>query len=1518
MTRGERAKGAFWTAIEAADLVFEAEDGRVAPAYVEPSGFDEARAAVDRLGQRFTQLPGSIRNALDAASRSADLLSGDRLQGLSEVVQNADDVHATEVRFLLTDDALVVAHNGAPVTLSNVLALATPWLTTKTSESRSTGRFGIGLMTLRSLATTLEVHCDPYHVRLGEPTVSAIQPFKPPTFMTGSGWTFLRVPFDGPALSDAELGAWLGRWDDLALLFLRDVQRVVRLDGNGNTVQQLSLRWQEMSSLIGEVAGSPIDVGRRRARTTDGREWIVYTAEPSSPPRLHRARKKAAKTTPMGVALPLEAVEAGVLYAGLPLTSTRLSARANAQFDPLASRQGLAATAWNRALLSALADLWSIAVLDLFSTEPREAWRTVPVSQSAEVPSAGDSLELFETLLLERARHVVVASLSFPISEMGRLGIANLAVEEKRLEGVLTTEEIAAVAGLPAALPTDVRDDGGSWRVVLGDWRDAGAALPPTVLVSDALQLLNERERAPASVVQLVAAGIDSGLTDELGSLPCIVTEDGKHVAPPGPDDELVIVAEATPLAEQLGIALRLHPAFLADSSEAKTVLGWLRKRGALLGTGDVTAVVRRLAAMGAAGHVLPDALSDAQAQALRDAFEALPADERQALGLGVGCAVRVHGYTYDRRGRKRACTVRPVQAYLPKSLDREPDGFAEAAASATGLTWIAGRYANVLRSPTGRGGVGALRLLRLLGAETAPRLRIHPSAQQRFMDRRLGVPAAIGSGPVEREKSLERIGATFTLQDHDSPDLQLVIEHIASERAARRRRERASALLGTLARAWPDRLADLAVVTAAYDYMQWNVRGEIRAFWLWNAGNVAWLDDTQGVPQRPVDLRLRTHATVALYGADIGGYLHPDLDATNRRSVLDALGVTGEPTTQELVGRLEALQGTSTGADTTTDAAVVYQALAERIRLAVRGPGYMSIERIRAAFSRRPGLVRTPTGWRTPQQVLAGPPIFGSRRDFVPPVPQTEGLWTALRVPGPSVKDCVDVLGEIARSRQASDATDQVIMLETLRNLALSLPQTEVDAALARRLTRLPLWTSLGWRSARPVYAIDDPPLADRLGSKIAIWLPGGSIEQFRTLIGRLRIHELSSADTKVVNPDNAEVNTEASELFRSAMRLLREDLARNDPDVAQATTVAWDVMEAMSVSVHQYLRVRVSGPRDGDLRETVEVDAKADVQRGVIFVSHLSLVPRAEGGGRAIAGLFTRDRRRVAQAWRTAWDEAEAGKRAADLVLAEEQAAKAAAQTEADIEARTVAVREQIKTRHQRGANEAGRPSKPETPKLTTGSRVAGASTPTRTLVDPNALQLRDTKGRLVGSVGEGNHPKSDDGKRPRGLAPPKRGAASPRSHSAPPGYTPVSRETIGLDLVRRVLGSDADQIADLRMQHGVGADAVDELDQFYELKVSAGPEPDQVTLTDSEVQRALAEPDFFLVVVSEVEGSRACPKVRIIADPLKQLNPADTGSVTLTGVRAARSLLFEFEQQGEKSATVTTQHNSPDVDA
>lgn len=87
------------------------------------------------------------------------------------------------------------------------------------------------------------------------------------------------------------------------------------------------------------------------------------------------------------------------------------------------------------------------------------------------------------------------------------------------------------------------------------------------------------------------------------------------------------------------------------------------------------------------------------------------------------------------------------------------------------------------------------------------------------------------------------------------------------------------------------------------------------------------------------------------------------------------------------------------------------------------------------------------------------------------------------------------------------------------------------------------------------------------------------------------------------------------------------------------------------------------------------------------------------------------------------------------------------------------------------------------------------------------------------------------------------------------------------------------------------------MDELKRFYELKVSAGGEPNEVTLTSSEWRRAKSSPEFFLVIVSDVEGADTRPSIRIISRPLDQLEQRPSGTVKLSGVRDATSLTYSF---------------------
>src|SRR5260370_3594592 len=108
----------------AARAVFNNPDGE--PEF-EPDDVASARAAVECLESLFASVPGTFTAVLEGARSGAEMLSGDRLQGLSEIVQNADEARATEVHISLQPDALLIAHNGRPVSLRDVHALATPW-----------------------------------------------------------------------------------------------------------------------------------------------------------------------------------------------------------------------------------------------------------------------------------------------------------------------------------------------------------------------------------------------------------------------------------------------------------------------------------------------------------------------------------------------------------------------------------------------------------------------------------------------------------------------------------------------------------------------------------------------------------------------------------------------------------------------------------------------------------------------------------------------------------------------------------------------------------------------------------------------------------------------------------------------------------------------------------------------------------------------------------------------------------------------------------------------------------------------------------------------------------------------------------------------------------------------------------------------------------------------------------------------------------------------------------------------
>ena len=587
-------------------------------------------------------------------------------------------------------------------------------------------------------------------------------------------------------------------------------------------------------------------------------------------------------------------------------------------------------------------------------------------------------------------------------------------------------------------------------------------------------------------------------------------------------------------------------------------------------------------------------------------------------------------------------------------------------------------------------------------------------------------------------------------------------------------------------------------------------------------------------------------------------------------------------------------------------EAAIVYKALSHDL-VTTTFLSDLDSNQLRNEFQRGQGLLLTNLGWLPPRSVLAGPRIFRDYRAFAPQVEDTEPLWNALNLREPSPEDCLRVIYRIARKRGGPEGEDETILLETLRTLALH--HRNGNSVQPRRLSRLALWTSNGWVRDRPVYpaiclpgtgcdgsyATDDPVLAKGLRNQLPLWEPGGELEQFQPLLGLLRVERIRTADAEVIDPLLADVDLEATELFQKAWNLLEEDLARNDPELAAGIHVPWETVGGFEVRVHPSLLLRVHTALDGTGAEYIsEIDAIVDAALGSTFIRHSAVLPRVDGGGRALAALFEGNTRRLAQAWRAACDQAEAGIEARRVELARQRDERERAHVEQEIKSRTSSFREATAA----NGGSAGRSEKATSSTGSDrGSRDAGPKAtdlgPPRTLVDPNSLEILDPQGRIE----KGTSTTHRKGSRSGGLVDPKQVSTPTRNRSPLRGYSDKDKEDVGMDLVHKLLSSDRQEIVDLRSQRNVGADAIDSMDRFYELKVIAGAEPDLVTLTNSEVQRAMSDDNFFLIVVSGIEGIDARPKVRVFVDPLNQLQQTYHGSITLSGVRSTESLVYEF---------------------
>lgn len=1466
---------------------------------------DWARAAVARIGEIIADQPSMLQASKDGASKGASTLSPRPFQGLVECLQNADDLGATELHVAYRAGScpdLLIVHDGAPVNLADVGAMLLPWLSTKDKDAEKSGRFGIGQQTLNSLGGPIALHASPFHfvMHANGPDLCDPEPDIEGVYDSVRRDTMLSVPLAPSVTRDSIIEA-VGELNVDALIFLKSIRSLYFHDLEDPANNEIFAVEVSKSGL------EAIDFGDEKASVEIADVRIVgpvasglancyrrYSTQRSVKAGMKRSNKATGTTTPIAIAVPMGTAHSLRISDRMPLpVSTGLTIGLNAQFDPDSARSTLQPNEWNEARFADLGQLVTWSALRTFGTDTSSAWNHVPLNVEVDQTPEWVAMQV-RNLVIDACHEALRSHLEFPTAT-GSVGLSELVYEAEELESLLTEEDVTALRSDCLALPRKSRDPYGRWRNVLEELNAS-----QVLSVEDALEVIDgSPNRGPQWYVNFAVLAKHHNIINQFVARPSLLLADDTVTARPSAADFWVLVEHANldALATRLGLVRRIHPAYVESGISTERFLAEIRSKKLLFENCDQPADVFEILGRGNSALVEEDAavkLENAELLELRNAWARLPREGLNELGMKVGRRVQLKATWYEGDGKRIKGWARPIDMYMPGAIDRESDSFAKAAGRAVGLKWVDAGYAKILKHKAGRSAVGAQRLLSAWGVAREPRL-IRPVDETSPWTRD-PTPASPLNTSMRTAEQLQSIRAagnfTHLIDDHWSPDAEAVVTDIANA-PVKTRRKRAAAFISLLSRVWEKRYTEVATTFPAYAYNgYWHRGGEVRATWLARLAAVKWMPDAGSGLQRPADLQLQVPGSPPR-PRERSNFVTRFDNHVLRSGVLAAVGVKAGPTQRDLVKRLNSLRKEPVTAAVSEEASATYQLLAASLHDKNGGvpEGRMTPVQLRNSFRAGQdgrGLLLVNDQWVSPETVFQGPAIFGTYRTFAPHIEGLARLWSTLGVKVPNALDAIEVLREMVVA--SPTGTDLGVAMRAYTLLA-----SEVEEMSPQRravLRRLPLWTGKEWTLERPVYALEGEVLHASAPATLKVWRPGmTSFDAFKPLLEPLGVEKLTASDFEIVSsPDYGLSEGQAiRSVFSRAVALLRQEMVSADQSLFDGLTVEWNELLNASVLVDPQLSIVAQ-----NAATPIVLPVNAHVMRKplCLIVRDAASAGTAEGAGAAIASLFDGDRQKAAWAWAAIWPRAIAGELAEGAILPKTRSEPGKGKERLDRLAKQAAGRKDKngpKGNPTKKSQKSGKPAQPvQVRKLreldllepSDGSIINEGTKSSGNLIFAKKRKSKARRFNLRTNVGANAQSKG------RTVLPPVN-----------------DREKMASEAVRRALQLEIKQFNDLRDARGIGVDAIDELRQCYEIKMSSGLEvPRDITLTASEVEAAKNDPDFFLAIVSGLEDGAGHLRVRFIFDPLSCLDIRVRSDLTLTGVDKVEALEFSFDRREE----------------
>lgn len=1452
----------------AAHLIWQDDPG--INAIIDPRTTEFANSVLDTLAEALVAAPGAMKRAIRTAAKSAERLNVEPFQGLIEVIQNADDLRAGEVRFALRDidghRQLLIVHDGKPVTCHHVLGMIIPYFTTKELDPDQRGRFGIGLKTLARVASSMSIHSHPYHFSGNQETLRRTSDQEPIDGFYNPALDTMIVLHLKPGFDEFALRAWFEKWDDDGLIFLSSVRSFYWRAPSKETVSRKSVKPGAWSVFDGGLDNG-IELIEQREVASDGKNWTVWKARVRVPPDKHPEHKARNDTVHISVAVS-DADIAGHLHIGFRTrVPVSLPVSIDAPFDPSTAREGLVEDDWNTWLIAQSANVLAAVARGVLAAAPEKAWRMVPLANEG----VGNSDDTWLSGAFEEGFEQVRADLA--VRALVRIGgdaipLSGLAYEAPELSDLLTAEDVSALRPQSCTLPESCRDATGRWRRVMNEIAGSQVVGFPELLEGffSGKFAAKEAEWWVRAAVRLVERHSD----DALFAAPFWLTDGGFAVSCERPGSsarKLVSGAGLSAFATRRHLLDRLHPAY-GETAEGQQAVNWLVQNAAFTAApgpeDELEAFAERYAEA-------PETVDDAELREIRDLFDQLSERTAKRIGPTVGAAILVDGATY-KNGKPQKIKVSPTQAYLSKTLDGEHPHWPIAAEKIPGLQWIAARYEDQLKTGVGRGerrrgedgtvSRGARRFLMLLGAECAPRLVVENGNREK--------------GPT-RGRDLTASGANSIPEDIASPDLERVLASFA-KMTMRERKVRSPALFRCLSRNWSRLYASKATVRSRYfARTRFHEKSSITASWLCRLKDTPWIAVGKGELAPASTVVVKSSATQPHYpnSAFIVGIELNDVNG----DMAARLSIRTEMRVSDVVAYLENVRDGRVEADE----AGVMQVYRNLAKLCPRLPvwntrvGDSSVQDLRRRFGQGNGLIyMSGLGWRRPDQLLRGPDIFHDRRRFVPGGPSCESLWITLAVPTPNLDDCISFCRSLGGQEPDKTATEKLI--DVYRHMEPLL--ADVEKRQRDRLRALPLVCSGKWETERPIFFVHDDELRQQLAAALPeqrFWTPPCDTRELPRLTSVVGLTKTSPECSVSDQRDAAlEQGDTLHDRFERAVDLLSDELARNDPTTRGKLQIGWDALRAMALYVYD------DSPRV-IVRDPTIAAKPIPVRLRALFVDHplelhvqAEAIAQREHGGRAIASLFPPEvRRKIDVEWLAAWMNP-ASVVAVGLKLASDEELQSAL----DEEAARINAAPKSKIRIKPSAASRTADVIPRTLKETAGV-IASAT------VQAGAAPKQEPVGK----------PKLAD-ERPEPTKP-----TPPEKRAAPRAFDSTDLEQAGWEVLTKVLTTAGGQeLEDFRKRHGVGADGALDWRTFVELKATGRGPASSVELSTVEYDRAKKEGmGFVLALVSGLETGEKL-EVRLIFDPANRASCKPTNGMRFYSLHEAPAIMVSFEEEME----------------